>query len=61
MWKIMSSYGIDVECIQRVGFLFELVQNWSPTAIPDIPVCIPLFTLQIPTYIIGLLDSRGAV
>lgn len=39
MWKIMSSYGIHVECIRKVGFLFELVQNWSPTAIPDAEVC----------------------
>jgi hypothetical protein len=39
MWKIMSSYGIQVESIQRVGFLLELVQNWSPTNTPDIAVC----------------------
>eukprot|EP00026_Physarum_polycephalum_P000376 Phypoly_transcript_00376.p1 GENE.Phypoly_transcript_00376~~Phypoly_transcript_00376.p1 ORF type:complete len:1480 (+),score=208.99 Phypoly_transcript_00376:579-5018(+) len=39
MWKVISSYGIPVDCMRRVGFLFELVQNWSPAAVPDPAAC----------------------
>jgi hypothetical protein len=47
VWKIATSYGIAFEAVGRVGFLFELAQNWAPAAVPDLGVCMSVIVCDI--------------
>lgn len=50
-WRVASAFGIwSLESVERVAFLLEFVQNWSPSAVPDMGVLFFCFFISFPFY-----------